>query len=182
MTTDTLATPAAVTRYWKTGIVVGPADITGITTAEPEPGTSRCVTLEAAAVTGMDRLRDLFLASMRQLADADDGDPAPSDVQVEVQVWRNSYDQPAFASQARYAGWTFLAATDVTHSESGCLNLTDPRAGSSLTAMPGLPWGRQFVIRPAPGTHAVIPGWLTASIVPLEARQQIIVAVATSAS
>ncbi len=35
------------------------------------------------------------------------------------------------------------------------LNLTDPRAGSALTAMPGLPWGRQFVIRPAVGAHAV---------------------------
>ena len=181
MTAETLTVPGTVTRYWKTGIVVGPADITGITASAPEPGTSRCVTVDPDAVTGMDRLRDLFLTSMRQLADADDSGPAPVGVQVEVQVWRNSYDQPAFASQARYTGWTFLAATDVTHSESGCLNLTDPRAGSSLTAMPGLPWGRQFVIRPAPGTHAVIPGWLTASIVPLEARQQIIVAVATSA-
>jgi hypothetical protein len=46
--------------------------------------------------------------------------------------------------------------------------------------MPGLPWGRQFVIRPVAGAHAVVPGWLTCSIVPLEAGQQITVAASAS--
>jgi hypothetical protein len=47
--------------------------------------------------------------------------------------------------------------------------------------MPGLPWGRQFIITPQPGNHAVVPGWLTCSIVPLEHGQHITVAVALSA-
>jgi hypothetical protein len=47
--------------------------------------------------------------------------------------------------------------------------------------MPGLPWGRQFLVTPVPGAHAVVPGWLTCSVVPLEQRQHITVAAALSA-
>jgi hypothetical protein len=102
---------------------------------------------------------------------------------VEIQVWRDGYDQPAFSSQARYAGWTILAASPAPeHSESGCLAFADPRAGSAGTAMPGLPWGRQFLLTPVPGAHAVVPGWLTCSLVPLEHDQHITVAVALPAS
>jgi len=176
-------TAGAVTRYWKTGLVIGNLDLTGITAGppDPDPAGDRCLTLPPGAVTGLQLLKEQFLASMNQLAEAD-GIPAIPAVGVDVQVWRNGYDLPAFASQARYTGWTVLSATTPGHSESGCLNLTDPRAGSALTAMPGLPWGRQFVIRPVPGAHAVVPGWLTCSIVPLEPGQQITVAIAVSAS
>jgi hypothetical protein len=170
-----------VTRYWKTGLIVTTADITGITAQAPEPdpaGDPRLI-LPASSVTGMAGLEAQFLASMNQLAEADSAAPVTA-VDVHVETWRNRYDLPAFACQGRYAGWTFLSASQPEHSESGCLNLTDPRAGSALTAMPGLPWGRQFVILPAAGAHAVIPGWLTCSIVPLEAGQQITVAVAVA--
>jgi hypothetical protein len=178
------AAPArSVTRYWKTPLVIGNVDLDGITAGlpDPDPAGDRCLTLPPGAVTGLDLLRDQFLASMNQLAEAEDM-PGITAVGIEVQVWRNGYDMPAFATQARYSGWTVLSATAPGHSESGCLNLTDPRAGSALTAMPGLPWGRQFVIRTIPGAHAVVPGWLTCSIVPLEPGQQITVAVAVLAS
>jgi len=56
---------------------------------------------------------------------------------------------------------------------------SDPRAGSAMTAMPGLPFGRQFIVRPVPGACAVVPGWLTSSVIPLEPRQRITIAIAT---
>jgi hypothetical protein len=46
--------------------------------------------------------------------------------------------------------------------------------------MPGLPWGRQFLLTPTPGAHAVGPGWLTCSVVPLEQGQHLTVAAAVS--
>ncbi|MFC7582397.1 hypothetical protein ACFQYP_00305 [Nonomuraea antimicrobica] len=49
-----------------------------------------------------------------------------------------------------------------------------------MTAMPGLPWGRQHTITPAAGSLAVVPGWLTCSIVPVEKGEAIAVVVATS--
>jgi hypothetical protein len=126
-------------------------------------------------------LREQFLASMNTLAAADDAVDVTA-CEVTIQIWRDGYDQPAFSSQARYAGWTILAASPAPeHSESGCLAFADPRAGSAGTAMPGLPWGRQFLMTPMPGAHAVVPGWLTCSVVPLEHRQHIAVAVAVSA-
>jgi hypothetical protein len=119
---------------------------------------------------------------MNALATAQDV-PKVTACEVAIQVWRNGYDQPAFSRQARYAGWTFLAASPAPqHSESGCLAFADPRAGSAGTAMPGLPWGRQFIVTPLPGNHTVVPGWLTCSVVPLEHGQHITVAVAESAS
>lgn len=36
------------------------------------------------------------------------------------------------------------------------------------------------MIRPIPGAHAAVPGWLTCSVVPVEARQYAVVAVARS--
>jgi hypothetical protein len=99
-----------VTRYWKTGVMIGHLRLGGIV----------------------------------------DGDPASA--------------VPASGSPA--------------HSESGCLAFSDPRAGSAMTAMPGLPFGRQFIVRPVPGACAVVPGWLTSSVIPLEPRQHITIAIA----
>ena len=175
-----------VTRYWKTGLIITQADIAGLITTDPAD-TGRgdgqhCQVIDASSAPGLalGAIRDQFLTSMNALAGAEDG-PEVRDCEVTVQVWRDGYDQPAFSSQSRYAGWTVLAASEAPeHSESGCLAFTDPRAGSAGTAMPGLPWGRQFLMTPAPGAHAVVPGWLTCSLVPLEQGQHLTVAVATS--
>jgi hypothetical protein len=121
MTVTEPAPVGTVTRYWKTGIVIGHLSLDGIIDSDP-----------------------------------------------------------ASATPARYAAWAYLAASDApAHSESGCLAFSDPRAGSAMTAMPGLPFGRQFIVRPVPGACAVIPGWLTSSVIPLEPRQHITIAIAT---
>jgi hypothetical protein len=186
MTTDTMAASGTVTRYWKTGLIITQASLTGIITTDPATAADadgeRCQVLPPGSVPGLDLLEAHFLASMNALAAAE----AAAEVtgcRVEIQVWRDGYDQAAFSSQARYAGWTVLAASPAPeHSESGCLAFADPRAGSAGTAMPGLPWGRQFLLTPVPGAHAVVPGWLTCSVVPLEHDQHITVAVALPAS
>jgi hypothetical protein len=185
MTTATLPTTGTVTRYWKTGLIITHADLTGIITTDPAVTAAgdgeRCQVLPSDDTPGLDQLEEQFLASMNALAAAEDR-PEVTGCRVEIQVWRGGYDQPAFSVQARYAGWTILAADPAPeHSESGCLAFADPRAGSAGTAMPGLPWGRQFLMTPVPGAHAVVPGWLTCSVVPLEHNQHITVAAALSA-
>ena len=181
--TATIPEAGTVSRHWKTGLIITQADITGLITSDPGETThgGRCVPISAASA-GIDlaAIREQFLLSMNALADADDA-PSVRDCEVTVQVWRDGYDQPAFASRSRYAGWTVLAASSAPeHSESGCLAFADPRAGSAGTAMPGLPWGRQFLVTPLPGAHAVVPGWLTCSVVPLEHGQHLTIAVAAS--
>jgi hypothetical protein len=183
MSTSTITPPGRITRYWKTGVIIGRVDLADIVSVDlaadcPSDG-GRCRSLHADAVPGFRALEEQFLAAMTDLATAD-GAPVVTQVSVDVQVWQNGYDSPAFACQARYVGWVILAASEAPqHSESGCLAFADPRAGSALTAMPGLPFGRQFLLRPVPGARAIVPGWLTSSVVPLEAGQCITVAVAT---
>lgn len=187
MTTATLPAIGTVTRYWKTGLIITHADLTGVITTDPAVTTDdsdgeRCQVLPPGSVPGMHLLEEQFLASMNALAAAEDA-PEVTGCRVQIQVRRGGYDQPSFSVQARYAGWTILAASPAPeHSESGCLAFADPRAGSAGTAMPGLPWGRQFLMTPVPGAHAVVPGWLTCSVVPLEQDQHITVAAALSAA
>jgi hypothetical protein len=185
MTTAAIAAAGTVSRHWKTGLIITQADLTGIISADPAATActdgQRCQVLPLSCVPGMRVLEEQFLASMNALAAAEDA-PEVTACHVEIQAWRDGYDQPGFSVQARYAGWTILAASPAPgHSESGCLAFADPRAGSAGTAMPGLPWGRQFLLNPVPGAHAVVPGWLTCSVVPLEHGQHITVAAAFSA-
>jgi hypothetical protein len=182
--TATLSAGELVTRHWKTGLIISQVNLSGIINADPaaeaDNDGTRCQVLPPGSLPGLDLLRGHFLTSMNALANAEDA-PGVTGCHAEVQIWRDGYDQPAFSSQARYAGWTILAASPAPgHSESGCLAFADPRAGSAGTAMPGLPWGRQFLLTPVPGAHATVPGWLTCSLVPLEHGQHITIAVAYS--
>jgi len=183
MTTSTVTAAGTVSRRWKTGLIITHADLAGITTSDPAADNDdqeRCRVLPPGSVSGLDLLEDQFLASMNALAAAEAA-PEVTGCQIQILRWKDGYDQPAFSSQARYAGWTILAASPAPeHSESGCLAFADPRAGSAGTAMPGLPWGRQFLLTPVPGAHAVVPGWLTCSVVPLEQHQHLTVAAAVS--
>jgi hypothetical protein len=185
MTGGTRAAAGTLTRRWKTGLIITQVSLTGIISGDPAAAAAagqRCQVLPPGSVPGLHALEEQFLASMNALAAAD-GAPGVTACEVEIQVWRAGYDQPAFSSPARFAGWTVLAASAAArHCESGCLAFADPRAGSAGTAMPGLPWGRQILVTPVPGAHTVVPGWLTCSIVPLEHRQHITVAAAVSAS
>jgi len=185
-TTTATAGAGTVTRHWRTGLIITQTNLTATPGTGPAEaaltGEERCLVLPPGAVPGVAALQAQFLASMKALAAAENA-PAVTSCRVEIQLWRNGYDQPAFSRQARYAGWTILAASPAPrHSESGCLAFADPRAGSAGTAMPGLPWGRQFILTPLPGNHAVVPGWLTCSVIPLEHGQHITVAIAESAS
>ncbi|WP_207944484.1 hypothetical protein, partial [Actinomadura rubrisoli] len=49
-----------------------------------------------------------------------------------------------------------------------------------LTPMPGRPWGRHLMIRPLPGAHIAVPGWLTSSVIPVEHGQHVLVAIAST--
>lgn len=174
-----------VTRHWPTGVVVAEIPVNGILAPGEPAGLSvtgpPLEVLDTQAVIGdAQALEAEFLASMNTLAAAV-GSPTVDAVDLEVQLWRAGYDQPATSYPADWVAWCYLATSPTPqHSESGALALADPRAGSALTAMPGLPWGRQLMIRPTPGAHATAPGWLTCSVVPVEEGQFAVVAVATS--
>ena len=66
-----------VTRYWKTGLIITRADITGLITCDPgdtEDG-QRCQVIDAGSAPSIavDAIREQFLASMNALASAEDG-------------------------------------------------------------------------------------------------------------
>ncbi|MGH3867794.1 MAG: hypothetical protein ACRDQ4_17035 [Pseudonocardiaceae bacterium] len=174
-----------VTRHWGTGLVISEVDLTGILqdsiASDLSPADMPFAQIPPSSVVADEAaLRAEFLASMNALADSH-GSPPVTDVELDVQVWRGGYDLPATSYAADFVGWCFLATSSTPqHSESGAIAIADPRAGSALTAMPGLPWGRQVMISPTPGAHAAVPGWLTCSVVPLEQGQHAIVAIAAS--
>jgi hypothetical protein len=173
-----------VTRHWPTGVVIAEIDLAGIVAADAPSQNVSGPPLQLLdideAVADEAALTAEFLASMNALAQAAGTNPVER-IELEVQVWRTGYDQPATSYAADWISWCFLATSPTPqHSESGAIALADPRAGSALTAMPGLPWGRQMMIRPTPGAHATAPGWLTCSVVPVEEEQFAVVAVASS--
>lgn len=175
----------AVTRYWPTPVVIDDVDVTGIVDDGllgelQADGVAFERLPPSAVIADQAALTMEFLSSMNALAQGQ-GTPRVQAVELEVEVWRAGYDLPATAYPAEFVGWVFLMSSPMpVHSESGAIAVADPRAGSALTAMPGLPWGRQVMIRPIPGAHAAVPGWLTCSIVPLEVGQYAVVAVARS--
>ncbi|MFI9597878.1 hypothetical protein [Nonomuraea sp. NPDC052265] len=174
---------SGVERLWGTPVVIQALDLAGILkpgVAAPGPeGEPFEVISTDAVLADEDALRTRLLASMAALA-AGQGLPEPSGLQLEIQAWRGGFDKPAFSVGAEAIAWCVLTASEPLNQESGAIALTDPRPGGPQTAMPGLPWGRQFVIRCATGAHAAAPGWLTCSVVPLEQGQSALVAVATS--
>jgi hypothetical protein len=184
MTTSTIV-PGTVARYWGTGVVIAEIDITGIirpglADSFGPAGNSYEDVPASIVVADEPALRQEFIASMNALAEAQEAPPV-ADVNVTVQVWRQGYDLPATAYPDEFVGWCYLVTSPAPqHSESGSLSFADPRAGSAMTAMPGLPWGRQVMIRPQPGAHVAVPGWLTCSVVPVEHDQYAVVAIAKS--
>jgi hypothetical protein len=74
MTVTEPAPVGTVTRYWKTGIVIGHLSLDGIIDGDPAcavpASAERCQSLPATAVPGMAALREQFLASMNDLARA----------------------------------------------------------------------------------------------------------------
>ncbi|WP_326742076.1 hypothetical protein [Streptomyces sp. NBC_01768] len=96
-------------------------------------------------------------------------------VGIVAEIWREGYEMPMMASDSDWVCWVFLDASAPQHEESGVIAVYDPRAGSGMTASPGLPWGRQLSLRPVQGLMAVVPGWLTSAVQPVEANQVVTV-------
>ncbi|WP_182907572.1 hypothetical protein [Microbispora sp. H13382] len=173
---------APVQFLWGTNVLVEEAELQDI--VRPDVRLSEtgpiCEDLDPALfVTDQAALEEMFLSGMNAVARMDAAPPVAL-VSVRVQGWREGHGIPAAADTSPYVGWCCLSATAApSTAESGCLSLADPRAGSDLTAMPGLPWGRQVLVRPVPGALTIAPGWLTHSVVPIEHGQQLVVAVAT---
>lgn len=178
-------TDETVLQQWGSPLLVGDLDLAPLVNAEALADVmSAGPRLETADETGLladpDGLKAEFLASFTELAQAE-GRDAPAGVDLTVQVWRGGYDLPSAGFAADYVGWCFLNdGAGRAHDESGAVSVADPRAGSAMTAMPGLPFGRQVIIRHRRGAHMAVPGWLTCSVVPVEAGQSAIVAFATS--
>lgn len=185
MTTAIESVPSTVTRYWGTPIAIADINLAGIIRpglAEsfgPAGNSYEDIPL-SVVVDDQPALREEFLTSMNSLAQAQGVEPVTS-VDITVHIWRQGYDMPAIGYAEDFVGWCYLATSPAPqHSESGSLSFADPRAGAEMTAMPGLPWGRQVMIRPRPGAHVAVPGWLTCSVVPVEHGQYAVVAIAKS--
>lgn len=175
-----------VSRHWQTHVVLDEIELAGIVhddlpellrAQEGEPSFQRLAT--NLAVRDEAALEGRLMASMQTLADADER-AWTKRISVEIQAWRRGYDLPATASPADYIAWCVLAATASTHAQSGGIAVADPRNGSAMVPMPGLPWGRPAVIAAKPGAHLAAPGWLTHYVIPVEQAQAVIVAVACS--
>jgi hypothetical protein len=173
-----------VERHWDTPMVIGSIDLEGMVREDWAADSFACgQAFEhlpiAAVIADEARLRSVFFVSFNELAQVQ-GHPPVANVGLEIQVWRHGYDVPAAAHAADFVGWCVLATGPGQHPESAAISFADPRAGSAMTAMPGLPWGRPILLNPTAGAHAAAPGWLIWSIVPVERDQHVIVAVASS--
>ncbi|WP_395106933.1 hypothetical protein [Actinomadura sp. SCN-SB] len=174
-----------VTRHWPTPAIITSIELTGITGDGLDrigaDGPPLEILPPGDVLDDIEELAAEFRASFTALSEV----PMPAvevgDVDLQIQVWRHGYDVPAAGHPAALIGWCLLAAGGTPgHAESGSLAISDPRAGSEMTAMPGLPWGRQIMTPPTPGAHLVIPGWLTHAVVPLERGQYVVAAFASS--
>ncbi|MEV4591084.1 hypothetical protein [Streptomyces chartreusis] len=124
----------------------------------------------------LEGLQREFLALDTALSEAKHPD---GKVKMTVQVWRRGFELVHYSSSSDLVDWCFLHGTEPRHQDSGSVALLDPRAGSEGTAMPGLPWGREVTFRPSPGLLAVVPGWFTSTVRPVEEGQAVVVAVAS---
>lgn len=120
-------------------------------------------------------LEALWTDMFTHLHRASGGTADVSRVELKLEVWRRGYEDPVLTTKRDYMGWLFLHGTVARHSDSGTVAILDPRTASSMSAVPGLPWGRSLVLRPLSGSLGIVPGWLTASVLPLEADQTAIV-------
>lgn len=99
----------------------------------------------------------------------------PKEIELSLEHWGAGYEAPAVATARDATGWLFLKGEPAQHSDSGNIAVLDPRAASAMSAVPGLPWGRSLILQPVKGALLIVPGWLTASVLPLEAGQAAVV-------
>lgn len=190
MTRSEIAVADGVTRLWPTPVVLARVPV------EPKsgvgvPSLSSLFNLElpnedslARYVRDPDEVANLFLRAMQHLDAAADPDSPirepVSGTELNVELWPPGYENPVVTTTARYIGWYVLESTHSEHVDSGTICIMDPRAGCDRTAVPGLPWGRHLMIQPVAGTFVVAPGWIMASVLPMERDQAALVVTARS--
>lgn len=186
-----------ITNLWATACAIREVDLSRVA-RDPAPALfdgpqHEPVPLDSVLID-TEALRSEFRAAMTELSThgVSGGIPGPEliavppadlalhDLHIDLtaEVWRAGYEVPQKCSPADLTGWCFLHATTPRHEDSGSVAILDPRAGSERTAMPGLPWGREYTFRSSPGLLAVAPGWLTSTVRPLEDGQNAVVVVA----
>jgi hypothetical protein len=175
--------PNLVAHHWATPVLLAEL-ATGSVWAKPgwpalRGGSSMCERIDTAAVLDNEAG---FEAELRKALDELAAYAIPSgDADVEpgiwTEIWRPDHAVTIATSPATWTGWCFLAAEgQPANPDSGAVIVHDPRAGSATVSLPGLPWGRPLTVRPVPGTLAIVPGWLTWSVLPVEPTQFIAVA------
>lgn len=174
----------AVSRLWATNVSMGKVTLAeGLAKADHLDRGPVFEELPLDSLAGARHdIESLFLQSMQELAAADRAQGIPIEpiarVDLSLQVWRGGYELPICMSTGPYLGWLFLHGTPSQHSDSGTVAVLDPRAGASMSAVPGMPWGTVLTIAPRRGNLAIVPGWLTSSVLPLEEHQTCVVVAA----
>ncbi|TDB87673.1 hypothetical protein E1264_13995 [Actinomadura sp. KC216] len=176
-----------VRQHWGTPVAFATLDPAGLLSPSAAEIGPEGPALEALPpgeiITDLEALAACFHRSFDALADAHGPGLAPplGGVAIDVQVWRHGYDRPAARHAADLVAWWVLDAGPAhAPTGSGAIALADPRTGFPRAAMPGQPWGRHLVVRPTPGAHVAVPGWVASSIVPLERGQHVLVAFAST--
>ncbi|TYB42392.1 hypothetical protein [Actinomadura chibensis] len=181
------AAGTAVRQHWGTPVAFATLDPAGLLSPSAAAIGADGPPVESVppgeAVTDPEALAAQFRASFDALAAAHGpGLASPvGRVDVAVRIWRHGHAAPAAAHPADMVGWWVLDASPApAHSESGALAFADPRDGTEAAALPGRPWGRRLLVRPVPGAHVAVPGWLAAAVMPVARGQHVLVAVAST--
>lgn len=176
-----------VQQHWGTPVAFATLDPGGLLSPSAAEigaeGPAEEILPPGEIITDLEAMAARFHRSFDALADSYGPELAPpvGGVAIDVRVWRHGYERPAARHSADLVAWWVLDAGP-THAPtgSGAIAFADPRAGSVTPGTPGQPWGRHLVVRPVPGTHIAVPGWLTHSVVPLKRGQHVLVAFASS--
>jgi hypothetical protein len=181
----TVTDPSTIERHWGADVLVCQVDASRIARSDiaqlllVDDGQQHRVIPVEDVVGDLPALYEAFRTAAAELLRRD-GALGSVSLSLQAEVWRGGYEVAQASSPGDFVGWCFLAATPAQHKDSGNVAILDPRVGAAMVAVPGLPAARQVSVRPAPGNLAVVPGWLTTVVQPVEADQSVIVVVATA--
>ncbi|MGW9211034.1 hypothetical protein ACWGR4_29125 [Embleya sp. NPDC055664] len=86
-----------------------------------------------------------------------------------MELWGPDHRVTLSYGTGPWRAWCHLADLGPPpHPDSGAITLHDPRAGCDTTSLPGLPWGRPLTLHAAPGHALIAPGWVGASVLPVD--------------
>lgn len=146
---------------------------------EPLPdwpeGVATSQQLPIESIGQRDGIRSAFAEAAIALGSQTNEGCSISRIELRVERWRSGYEAPAITSDADYLGWLVVRGRVAEHSDAGTIALLDPRAGSNMVAVPGIPWGRPLVIAPRSGNLVVHPSWIVCSVLPLDPGQEAVV-------